>query len=134
MKAAVLSLAWVASLTACGVVCWKLGARSQPAPPPSAVPARVPAVVAPADRRATPPAAPDPESFAGLAAEAAEAAKLPPESEAFANVVRKAFDEPDKRRRLAAWYALLEGLTPEHLRAIVPRIRRAFGPRRRPRQ
>src|SRR5687767_12349004 len=112
---------WAVSLLTCGWLCWDRGREAgrgeQRAPVSDAIRKTTPAAAAKSS------AAPGANGMAAVVAQVAGAAELAPDSPGFANAVRKVMREPDSRRRMAAWYALLENLTPAHLAAIVPLIR-----------
>lgn len=121
MKRAHYLLLWAVSLLTCGWLCWDRGREAgrgeQRAPVTNAI------------NKAAQPVAPNPplttlaKGIAAVVAQVSGAAELAPDSPEFADEVRKVMREPDTRRRMAAWYALLENLSPAHLAAIVPLIR-----------
>ena len=121
MKRALLPLLWILSLAVCGWLCWDRGheaGRSENHSP-------VVKALADAGRAAPekPPASTPAKGMASIVAAAAGTADLAPDSAEFANAIRGVLREPDGRRRMAAWYTVLENLTPAHLAAIVPLIR-----------
>jgi hypothetical protein len=111
---------WILSLALCGWLGWQEGRKSgreerrhnvSITPPPATASVPPATVAAPA------------KGMAAVVAKVSAAAEMAPDSEEFANAVRDVLREPDSRRRMAAWYALLENLTPAHMAAIVPLIR-----------
>jgi len=119
MNRPVIITLWIASLAVCGWLCWQQGRDAGRTEGPAAVLASPPRQPA-----AAPAAAPAPaRGLAAVVARVSAAAELAPDSEEFANAIRGVLREPDSRRRMAAWYAILENLTPAHMAAIVPLIK-----------
>lgn len=121
MNRSLLFTLWLLSLFLCGWLCWLQGRSSQAESAQSVVPVRLhgAALAGPAPPTGAAPA----KGMAAVVAKVSAAADMAPDSEAFANAVREVLREPDERRRMAAWYAILEGLSPAHLAAIVPLIK-----------
>lgn len=120
MKPAHYLLLWALSLLTCGWLCWDRGreaGRGENRDPVSDALSKATGA-APKSMPSLPP-----KGMASVVVQVDGAAELAPDSPEFATAVRKVMRETDSRRRMAAWYALLENLTPAHLAAIVPLIR-----------